>query len=226
MLETMIQYFPTILSGLIVTLQLLVCSLLIGLLLSLVLSLLHEMHFKILSIPIDAFVFFIRGTPLLVQIFIIYYGSGQWIWLRSTIFWELFRQPFGCAALALAINTAAYTTALLIGVVRGIPKGEIEACQVLGFSKWQMQRRVIFPRAWRMALPAYSNEVIMILKGTSLASTITLLDLMGVMRQLIGRTYQVLPFFLIAGILYLCLNALIIGVFKFLERKYRVRAVR
>ncbi len=226
MLETMVQYLPDMLSGLKVTLQLMICSLLVGLLLSLILSVLHGLNSKILTMPINAFVFFIRGTPLLVQIFIIYYGSGQWAWLRSTVFWELFRQPFGCAALALAINTAAYTTALLTGVVRAIPKGEIEACQVLGLSKWQMQRRVIFPRALRMALPAYSNEVIMILKGTSLASTITLLDLMGVMRQLIGRTYQVLPFFLMAGIFYLCLNGLIIGIFKFLEHKYRVRSVR
>lgn len=226
MLETMLQYLPAMLSGLMVTLQLMICSLVAGLLLSLILSILHELNFKILNIPIDAFVFFIRGTPLLVQIFIIYYGSGQWAWLRGTWMWELFRQPFGCAALALACNTAAYTTALLTGVVRAIPKGEIEACQVLGFSQWQMLRRVIFPRAWRMALPAYSNEVIMILKSTSLASTITLLDLMGVMRQLIGRTYQVLPFFLMAGFFYLCLNALIIGIFKFLERKYRVYSVR
>jgi arginine transport system permease protein len=226
MLETVIQYFPSMLSGLKMTLQLMICSLAAGLLLALILSLLHETNSKILKAPIDAFVFFIRGTPLLVQIFIIYYGSGQWAWLRGTVLWELFRYPFGCAVLALAINTAAYTTSLLTGVIRAIPRGEIEACQVLGFSKWQMHRRVILPRAWRMALPAYSNEVIMILKSTSLASTITLLDLMGVMRQLIGKTYQVLPFFLMAGFLYLCLNGLIIGIFKFLERKYRVHSVR
>jgi arginine transport system permease protein len=226
MLETMIQNLPAMLSGLKITLQLMICSLALGLLLALIMSLVHEANIRFLRLVIDGFVFFIRGTPLLVQIFIIYYGSGQWSWLRSTVVWELFRHPFGCAAMALAINTAAYTTALLTGVIRAIPRGEVEACQVLGFSKWQMHRRIILPRAWRMALPAYSNEVIMILKGTSLASTITLLDLMGVMRQLIGRTYEVLPFFLMAGIFYLCLNALIIGIFKFFEHKYRVFSVQ
>jgi len=162
----------------------------------------------------------------LVQIFIIYYGSGQWAWLRNSFLWDIFRHPFGCAAIALAVNTAAYTTALLTGAIQAVPKGEVEACEVLGFSRWQLLRRIIFSRAWRMALPAYSNEVIMILKSTSLASTITLLDLMGVMRQMIARTYEVLPFFIMAGFLYLILNGLIIGVFRLLERKYRVVATR
>lgn len=226
MLTTLWQYLPVMGAGLLVTVQLMCCALAAGLLLAILFTLCSVTDKFYLQAPVKAFVFFIRGTPLLVQIFIIYYGSGQWLWLRSTFLWEIFRQPFGCATIALALNTAAYTTALLAGAVRAVPAGEIEACQVLGLSRWQMLRRIIFPRAWRMALPAYSNEVIMILKSTSLASTITLLDLMGVMRQLIARTYEVLPFFILAGVFYLCLNALIITIFNFLEKKYRVAVSR
>ncbi|MBS0351284.1 MAG: ABC transporter permease subunit [Proteobacteria bacterium] len=216
------QYLPDMFSGLLITLELMLASIGIGLFLAILLTLLSATGKFYFKTPIDIFVFFIRGTPLLVQIFIIYYGSGQWAWLRETFLWQFLRYPFGCASVALALNTAAYTTALLVGVIASIPKGEIEACQVLGFSRWQMLHRVILPRAWRIALPAYSNEVVMILKSTSLTSTITILDLMGVMRQMIARTYEVLPFFIMAGFIYLCLNALIIGIFKLLENRYRV----
>jgi arginine transport system permease protein len=226
MLSTIINALPAMTSGLLMTLELMICALLVGLLLAIVFTLCSATGSAILKAPVNALIFFIRGTPLLVQIFIIYYGSGQWAWLRTTFLWDILRHPFGCATLALAINSAAYTTALLVGAINSVPRGEIEACQVLGFSRWQMLCRVILPRAWRMALPAYSNEVIMVLKGTSLASTITLLDLMGVMRQMIARTYEVLPYFIVAGIFYLCLNALIIGIFKILEKNYLVTTTR
>jgi arginine transport system permease protein len=221
MITAMIQYFPAMLSGLWVTLQLMVCALAIGFFLAIILTLCSATERFYLKAPINVFVFFIRGTPLLVQIFIIYYGSGQFPWLRDSIFWDVLKHPFGCAALALALNTAAYSTALFVGVIRAIPRGEVEACEVLGFSRGQMMRRIIFPRAWRIALPAYSNEVVMVLKSTSLASTITLLDIMGVTRQLVGRTYEVLPFFVLAAIFYMSLNFIIIGIFKILERKAR-----
>lgn len=204
MLDTIVQYFPQMCDGLLITVELMLCSLIFGLFLAVILTLCSATGYFYLKKPIDVFVFCVRGTPLLVQIFIIYYGSGQWSWLHSTFVWDLLRYPFGCATLALAINTAGYTTALLTGAIQSVPLGEIEACRVLGFSRWQMLRRIVFPRAWRMALPAYSNEVIMGLKNTSLASTITLLDVMGVMRQMIANTYQVLPFFFIAAIFFGC----------------------
>lgn len=224
MLETMLQALPAMLGGLSITLQLMLCALVAGLLLAILFTLAHETKQVWLTAPVNALVFFVRGTPLLVQIFIIYYGSGQWAWLRGTWLWDIFRHPFGCATVALAINSAAYTTALLVGAIRAVPRGEIEACQVLGLSRGQMMRRVILPRAWRMALPAYSNEVVMILKSTSLASTITLLDLMGVMRQMIARTYEALPFFVLAGIFYLLLNAFVIAAFRLLERREGVKS--
>lgn len=220
MIEALLTYYPAIFSGLYVTLQLMICGLAIGLLLALIFTTICTTPYIVLKAPIQAFTFFIRGTPLLVQIFIIYYGSGEVHWIRESFLWDFLKRPFGCAVLALCLNTAAYTTTLLLGAIRAVPKGEIEACQSLGFTRMQMLRRVILPRAWRIALPAYSNEVIMVLKSTSLASTITLLDLLGVTRHLVALTYQVLPFFLAAGCLYLFLNSVIIGIFKFLENKY------
>ncbi len=222
MIMNIIQYFPDMLAGLWVTIELMVISLITGLLLAIIFTFCIESGRFYLKAPVDALVFFIRGTPLLVQIFIIYYGSGQWVWLHGTLMWQFLKQPWGCAVIALALNTAAYTAALLVGAIRAVPEGEVEACQVLGLSKSQMLRRIILPRAWRMALPAYSNEVIMVLKSTSLVSTITILDLMGVMRQMIARTYEVLPFFLMAGILYFILNMVIIILFRILERKWKV----
>lgn len=222
MIMNILQYFPDMLAGLWVTIGLMVISLIIGLLLAIIFTFCIESGRLYLKTPVDALVFFIRGTPLLVQIFIIYYGSGQWVWLHGTLMWQFLKQPWGCAVIALALNTAAYTAALLVGAIRAVPEGEVEACQVLGLSKSQMLRHVILPRAWRMALPAYSNEVIMVLKSTSLVSTITILDLMGVMRQMIARTYEVLPFFLMTGILYFILNMIIISLFRILERKWKV----
>ncbi len=209
-------------SGAAITLELMALALLIGLSLALMLTLLSESHRVYLKAPVDVFVFIIRGTPLLVQIFIIYYGSGQFAWLRETFLWTVLKAPFGCAVIALALNTSAYTTVLLRGAIRSIPKGEIEACYALGFSRWQMLHRIVIPRAFRLALPAYSNEVVMILKGTSLASTITLMDLMGVTRHISAITYETIPLFIMAGIIYLILNGLIMAAFRRLEKKARV----
>lgn len=218
MIETMLHYLPEMLLGLLVTIKLMIFALAAGLALAIIFTLCSVSGRFYLKWPADAIVFFIRGTPLLVQIFIIYYGSGQFDWLRASILWDVLKHPYDCAVIALSLNTAAYTAALLIGAIHAVPHGEVEACQVLGFSKGQMLRRIIFPRAWRIALPAYSNEVIMILKSTSLASTITLLDLMGVTRQLVARTYEVLPFFIMAGLFYLGLNLMIIVTFRLLEK--------
>ena len=213
-----LQYWPQLLSGVVITIELMLFALVLGLFLAALLTTLSESGFSFLEAAVNIFVFIIRGTPLLVQIFIIYYGSGQFHWLRETILWSVLKRPFGCAVIALAINTSAYTTVLLRGAIRSIPIGEIEAARALGFSRWKAYQRIIIPRAIRIVLPAYSNEVIMILKGTSLADTITLMDIMGVTRHLIAITYEVIPLFFLAGIIYFILNALIMSVFYFLEK--------
>lgn len=207
------------LSGAIVTIELMVLALACGLTLAITFTLLSLTKQKILLWPINAFIYFIRGTPLLVQIFLIYYGSGQFDLIRDGFLWVIFKQPFACAVIALALNTSAYTTVLLRGAIASVPSGEIQAAKALGMSYLLTLRRIIFPRAIRFVLPAYSNEVVMVLKGTSLASTITLLEIMGVTRQIIAQNYQTIEFFLLAGLMYLVLNGLVISVFKYFERK-------
>jgi len=205
-------------SGISITLILMLASIGIGLVCSIIMTMGSLSDIFIVRKSVGALVFFIRGTPLLVQLFLIYYGIGQFEWIRNTPAWIILREPMACAIIALSLNTACYTTILLQGAIQSVPKNEIAACEAIGMSKWLAFRRIIFPRAFRIALPAYSNEVIMVLKGTSLASTITLLDVMGVTQQLIAQTYQTVEFYLIAGGIYLILNALIMSVFKMLYR--------
>lgn len=212
-----LQYFPRLLHGLGITVILMLCSLALGSCLAIVLTLCSLSKHAYLRAPVDAFVFFIRGTPLLVQIFLIYFGLGQFEWIRDSPLWWVLSRPFPCAIIALALNTCAYTIVLLKGAINSVPYGEVAACEALGMSKGLMLRRIILPRAFRIALPAYSNEVIMVLKGTSLASTITILDLMGVTNQIIAQTYATIPFLLIAGALYLILNSIIVSTFKLIE---------
>lgn len=214
------EILPQLYHGTLITLQLMALSLSIGFVLALCLTMLLETGQVFFKVIINAFTFIIRGTPLLVQIFIIYYGSGEFMWLHHTLLWEVLKYPFGCAVVALALNTSAYTTILLRGAIHSVPAGEVEACQALGFSRWQMYRRIILPRAFRIVLPAYSNEVILVLKGTSLASTITLMDLMGVAGHWMAMTYQTIPLLITAGMIYLMLNGLIITTFRLLERRW------
>lgn len=213
-------YIIQLLYGTFTTIALMLCSLIIGLSLAIVFSLSSVAGRNYLSIPIKIYAFIIRGTPLLVQFFLIYFGSSQFEWLRNSIFWVILQKPFACAVIALAINTSAYTTVLLVGAIKSVPKGEMEACKALGMSWFTMMRLIIFPRAFRLALPAYSNEVVMILKGTSLASTITLLDIMGVTQRIIAATYASIEFLLLAGAIYLLLNAIIMAVFRYLEGRW------
>lgn len=211
-----ISYLLPLLNGVWITLILMLASLAIGFLLAILMTMASQSTIFLLRKFIDTLVFFIRGTPLLVQIFLIYYGTGQFEWIRESALWSILREPMACAIIALSINSACYTTILLQGAIHSVPKNEVAACEAMGMSKWLAFRRIIFPRAFRIALPAYSNEVIMILKGTSLASTITLLDLMGVTQQLIAQTYQTVELYILAGLIYLILNGIIIFFFNIL----------
>lgn len=213
------DYLPQLLNGVIMTIGLMIGALLLGIMLALLLTLGLVSKKKIFHRPANALVFFVRGTPLLVQIFLIYYGSGQFEWLQNSPLWVVLKEPFFCAVIALAINTGAYTSVLLKGAIDAIPEGEILACQALGMSTGLMMRRIMLPRAFRIMLSSYSNEVVIVLKGTSLASTITLLDLMGVTDQIIANTYATMEFLLVAGVIYLILNGLIMLGFRYLESK-------
>lgn len=214
----LMTYLPQLMSGLLITLILMIASVSAGLMLAILMTMASYSDKMLIRKIIEVIVFFIRGTPLLVQIFLIYYGMGQFAWIRDSYLWFLFREPMACAIIALSLNSACYTTVLLQGAIQSVPKNEIAATQAIGMKKWLAFRRIIFPRAFRIAVPAYSNEVIMILKGTSLASTITLLDIMGMTQKLIGETYQTVEFYLIAAGIYLILNGIISSIFVMLQR--------
>jgi len=214
------RYLPRIVDGLWLTLELIVVSGLIGLALAVPIALARVARAPALWMPAYGYIFFFRGTPLLVQIFLVYYGLSQFEALRAAgwLWDEVLSQPYWCAIIAFSLNTAAYTAELLRGAMLAVPRGEIEAAQSLGLTRADQLRRVILPRAFGIILPAYGNEVILMLKGSALASTITLLDLMGATRSVIARTYMSMEFFLLAGVLYLLIAALFIGLFRILER--------
>jgi arginine transport system permease protein len=210
---------PQLAHGVLITIILLLASAGVGLVLAVAMTICSYSDHSLLKRVVALLVFFVRGTPLLVQIFLIYYGSGQFEWIRHSPLWFVLREPMACAMIAFSINSACYTTVILQGAINSVPKTEVAACEALGMPKWLAFRRIIFPRAFRFALPAYSNEVVMILKGSSLASTITLLDLMGVTQQLIAQHYATVEFYLTAGAIYLLLNLGITGVFRFVQSR-------
>ena len=161
-----------------------------------------------------------RGTPLLVQIFIIYYGLGQIEWLRSTFLWVILKEPYWCAIIAFALNTGAYTSEILRSAFQTIKPGIIEAGKSLGISSKIILYKIQIPVAIRQSLPAYGNEIILMMKGTSLASTVTLMDITGVAKHIVSTTYKPLEVFLLAGGIYLFMTFIIHNLIKYLEKKY------
>lgn len=221
--QTLIDYLPQIFQGTLLTLGLIFTSLVAGFCLALLLSLAVISDKFMLKKPAQFYIFVIRGTPLLVQFFLIYYGSGQFTWLQHSFLWVFFKQPFLCAMLTLAINTSAYTSELFVGAIRAVPKGEFEACNALGMSWGLSLRRIIAPHALRLVLPAYSNEIVMLVKASSLASTITVLDLMGRTQQAINQTFLTIEFYCVAGTIYLLINTILMSIFRQIENHYRLR---
>lgn len=177
--EVMIEALPSYADGVVMSLQLLAVALLFGLALAIPLGVARASTRRWLSWPVWAYTYVIRGTPMLVQLFLIYYGLAQFEVVRDSRFWDWFSSAWFCAVLAFTLNTAAYTAEIIAGAIRAIPAGELEAANSLGLSRWQVLIRILLPSAMRRALPAYSNEVIMMLHGTSVASTVTLIDLTG-----------------------------------------------
>lgn len=165
------------------------------------------------------YVLVFRGTPLLVQLFLIYYGLGQFEAVRASVFWVVLKDPFWCAAGAMALNTGAYTSEILRAAILSIPFGQVEAARAHGMSRTLLFRRVTAPIAIRQALPAYGNEMILMVKASSLASIITLLEITGISKRIISETYAVFDILLIAGSLYLIINHFVATFTRFLERR-------
>jgi len=217
--EVMIDHFPRLLQGAVTTLELVVVSGIIGSLLALPIGLARHSHRVWLKAIPYAYIFFFRGTPLLVQIFLVYYGIAQFESIRESDLWPYLREPYWCAIIAFSLNTAAYTAEILRGALGNVPRGEVEAAKSIGMRKVQLYKRIMLPRALGMIMPAYGNEVILMLKGSALASTITLLDLTGMARTIIARTYTPIEIFLAAGVIYLLMSVVIIQLFKLLEER-------
>jgi putative lysine/arginine/ornithine/histidine/octopine transport system permease protein len=213
------EYGLDLLSGVGLTIQLVLIASVIGFLLALPVSVGLASRNPVIRIPLSVYSFFFRGTPLLVQIFLIYYGLGQFEALRTSWAWAYFKEAYFCALLAFSINSAAYVAEVLRGGILGVPYGEREAAIAAGMSPYLMYRRIILPRAIRLTLPAISNEAIFTLKASSLAATITLFDLTGVAKRMFANTYQI-ETFLIAGVIYWLLSLVVTQGFHFLEQRY------
>lgn len=208
---------PRLLDGAGLTLQLVGGSLICGLILAVPLALMRLSGNPLLSGTAYGYVFFFRGTPLLVQIFLIYYGIGQFDAIRQSVLWPFLREPYWCAILALALNSAAYTSEVVRGGIQSVPWGQVEAARACGMSRALLFRRIVLPQAVRQALPAYGNEIILIVKASSLASTITLMEITGIARSIIARTFAPIELFLVAGAIYLAINFVAAQGIKALE---------
>ncbi len=211
---------PVLLKGMWMTLTLTVLSVAIGFNLGLGLAIMRGSDNSWVSGFARSYSFAMRGTPLLVQIFLIYYGLGQIKFVHDTpALWWIISEGSRCAVLALALNTAAYTSEILRGGLESVPVGLVEAAKACGMSRAMRFRRIEFPLAIRQALPAYGNELVLMVKGTSLASTITVLEITGYAKRLMSQTYAIFEIFAIAGVIYLLLNLALIGAIRLVERR-------
>ena len=219
-LELMVNSFPKLLSAAVITLKLLTVSLIVGLLIGLFFAILRLNKNIFFNKFAYGYSYVFRGTPLLVQIFIIYFGLGQIEYLRSTFLWVILKEPYWCAIIAFALNTGAYTSEILRSALQTIKPGLIEAGKSLGISNKVIFYKIQIPIAIRQSLPAYGNEVILMMKGTSLASTVTIMDLTGVAKYIISTTFKPIEVFIVAGGIYLFMTFIIHNMIKFLEKKY------
>ena len=219
-MDDFIGVLPEYLMGLVNTVWLTAAALLVGLLIAVPLAVLRVSSNPAVYGPVWAFTYFFRGTPLFVQLLLIYFGSGQFEVVRNSFAWPLLQEAWFCALLACALNTGAYTTEILRGAIQATPPGEIEAAKACGMSPGLMMRRVILPGAFRRALPAYGNEAVFMMHGTSVASQVTLLDLTGVASVINSRFYTPYEAFGTAALFYMALTFVIVLLINLAERRF------
>ncbi len=219
-LELMFNSFPKLLSATLVTVKLLSASLFFGLFIGLLFAILRLNKNIFINKFAYGYSYVFRGTPLLVQIFIIYFGLAQIEFLRTSILWVILKEPYWCAIIAFTLNTGAYTSEILRSAFQTIKPGVIEAGKSLGLPSKIIFYKIQIPVAIRQSLPAYGNEIILMMKGTSLASTVTLMDLTGVAKYIISTTFKPIEVFIVAGGIYLFMTFIIHNIIKYLEKKY------
>ncbi|SFP64047.1 polar amino acid transport system permease protein [Geopseudomonas sagittaria] len=224
--ELLVKWTPKMLDGVALTLELVAIAVVAGLLLALPLGIGRaSRHWHVRALP-SAYIFFFRGTPLLLQLFIVYYGLAQFPAVRQSVLWPFLRDPYWCALLTMTLHTAAYIAEIMRGAIHTVPVGEVEAARALGMSKRQTLWHIILPRAARIGLPAYTNEVILMLKASAVVYTVTLYDIMGMAKTISSRTYEQMFFFVYAGALYLIITIGLTWIFRGIERWLRVDAAR
>ena len=214
------ESLPAFAQGLGVCLVLLGLSLATGLVLSVPLAVARVSAQRALWLPVWCFTYVFRGTPLLVQLFVVYYGFAQFEAVRTSPLWPLLREPWFCAWLAFALNTTAYTTEIFAGALRATPHGELEAARAYGLSGWTLYTRVLLPSALRRALPQYSNEVVGTMHATAIVSTVTLVDITRVARDVYANHLLPAEAFGTAALIYFLLTFTLVGGFKLLEKRF------
>lgn len=219
-LDVMVSSLPLYLGGMVVTLKLLLTALAAGLAAAIPLAIMRASPNAWWSRPVWLFTYVFRGTPLLVQLFLIYYGLAQFDWMRESVVWPLFSSAWFCCMLAFALNTCAYTVEILAGAIAATPHGEVEAARAMGMAPVTLYRRILLPSALRRSLPAYSNEAIMMLHATSLASIVTLLDITGAAREVNSRYYLPFEAFITAAGFYLILTFVLVSLFHMAEKRW------
>ena len=217
--DLMILSFPKLLTATIITIKLVSVSLVLGIFLGILFAILRTRKNKFLKAFSYYYSYIFRGTPMLVQLFIIYFGLAQIEYLRSSFLWVVLKEPYWCAIIAFALNTGAYTSEIFRSAFETIDEGIIEAGKSLGIPNNKIFYKIKIPIALRQSLPAYGNEMILMLKGTSLASTVTLMDLTGVAKFIISTTYKPVEVFIVAGSIYLFITFLFHTFINLIEKK-------
>ena len=218
--NVVLDSLPLYFGGVLVTLKLLLVALAVGLLLAVPLAIMRVSRQKLINCPAWLYTYVIRGTPMLVQLYLLYYGLAQFESVRESFMWPYLSSATFCACMAFAINTSAYTAEILAGSLKATPHGEIEAAKAMGMSRGKLYRRILLPSALRRALPQYSNEVIMMLHTTSLASVVTLIDITGAAKTVSSQYYLPFEAYVTAGLFYLALTFILVRLFKLAERRW------
>ena len=223
--ELMYDSFFKIIQGIPLTLQVVIIATILGFIMAILVALMRISGRGILSIPAYYFVYLIRGTPLLLQLYFVYYGLGQFSYIRESFLWPILREPYWCGIITLTISTGAYSSEIIRGGIMSVSKGYLEASNALGMSKFITFMQITLPITFRQALPAYGNELILMVKASSLISIITLMEITGIARTIISKTYAPVEIFLVAGSIYLFINFLIVMSINFAENRLGVKNI-
>ena len=220
--ELMYDSFFKILKGVPLTLEVVFISTLLGFGLAIIVALMRISDNKLYSVPAYSFIYLIRGTPLLLQLYFVYYGISQFSFVRESFLWPILREPFWCGIITLTISTGAYSAEIIRGGIQSVSQGYIESGKALGLGRVSLFFRIIMPITIRQALPAYGNELILMVKASSLISIVTLMEITGIARTIISKTYAPVEIFLVAGSIYLFINFIITRLVKYAENRLSI----